>query len=603
MTLSVTLVLFSLVSCLFIGNFLSVRVFGRSLNQYVDIFVGVVIVSSVLSLFYNFTSFLLAKLFCEITLLIFLLALFHLGSLKDCFKISKFGWFIRITISGLFFTAIYCWPVISNVNVITSDGGLSMAHFDLFTHGTYINQIRLQQLIGNTSNLLSDTSAQFYHYGIYIIPALLSNELNIEGIKILIYVVIPFGIFIMWILLNEFISDLLGDKSWRVQGLSLLVLLVSDVSRSAINPNFLFDFPYLLLASPGALWGMCIVLFGIINVCINKKLIFIQTLSIIFLLVSIRILYVPIYFFTILIFFILISNIKNINKIYFIFIVILVVTIFGYFLNTPIAEYYKFLSSFQYKSFINYFGGGRLTLIFLSIAATIGWTIIILIGLTGGALLLKGSINNSQRLLSILFVSIFLAYYCALQLAIPLRGDMTELSQRPFIVFNMLISISLICQIYISLGIVSVVIFLTVMLGLNVIKYRAYGFPVDHPWHILTFKIHVEKEIVNIAHQFLGNQVGARFVFVPVQREYFGSYPEAVITSMTLSQAFISRLGLNRQNYGDENINLNAKEEYIKNILDCTSGSKVKNDIYFISKKNIACLNKVASFGSYTIFK
>lgn len=321
------------------------------------------------------------------------------------------------------------------------------------------------------------------------------------------------------------------------------------------------------------------------------------------MLVNIRILYIPIYLFLIFFIFIFKSNIKNTNKLNLIFVVILLVTVFGYFLNTPIAEYYKFLTSFQNDNFVNYFGDNRLVLILLSIASTIGWTIILFIGIAVIALFFRGAMTDSRKLLVDFFISIFLAYYCALQLAIPLRGDMTELSQRPFLVFNILISITIICQLYFSLGTVFINTLLIMIIGVNVVNYRPYGFPVDHPWHILTFRIPIEKDVVDIAHQFFNEKIGARFVFVPIQQDYFGSYPEAVITSMTLSRAYISRMGLNKQNYGDNDINLNAKEAYIRNILNCNYYNYINNEIYFISKNDIACLKKEATFGIYKIFK
>lgn len=591
-----------------IGERLGQRVFGRNTGLLESIFVGLTAVSSLLSLTYYFTS--IPVVYALAILLIVavpLTAVRGYRGLVNSLDAAGRTWFGQVLLSGALVVGLYLTPVIANVRRVSAHGGVLLAHIDLYTHASIIKQVALQAEIGNTQILLDGAAIPFYHYGLYMIPGALAAIGNWSPIDLLIYGVLPFATLALWVLVNEVVAAITGARGWQVLAASLLALLAADASRSLFYGNALFDLPYLTAASPGATFGLCIVLIAVKAIVIDKRVRPLPLLLCTFLLLEFRALYIPLFLSFGLLALVVLSRVDSAKKVAVVALAAIAATIAGAYLETPLRQYHGFMRTFFDAATPHDWlasDAGRVLVALDTIGATLGSTLLLLVAVAVGlAGLTRRWIELAMPLR--LLLAMIVGYYCALQLAVTLsNGDITELMQRPFIVLNVVCAVLSVSAIY---GIRKAGYLMSlagaILLGNVFWISREYGFPKDHPWHQLSYKVVIEKDVVDLASWLALRGPRDSYVVLPLNRDSFNSYPEAVISALSGRRAFVSRLGFYRSDKGAKGGDIPARIDYVEQVANCGTGPGNTRRIYFVSKEPISCLGLQATIGSYRVYR
>ena len=601
---------------LFIINILGIILFGDSaLNKlgvlsrtFLDkLIFGVLVLSSALSLVYCFSPIDIGFLATIISIISLLINYKKISLLINDLK--------RIDVSFILFYILFLYiyfsPSYINILKIIDHGGILLSHIDFFNHASTIEQLKLQPIIHNTQILLFEVRIPFYHYGIYIYPALLARLFDVSGISVALWIIFPFGALILCKYLYEFVGKSIKCSGLIASLICLLVLIISDTSRSILFNNALFDVPYIISASPGAIYGAGIFLFYLKNTIADRNFNYYLFFTISFLLLGFRALYLPI--FILYCFFVWALKINKFILKYIIFLILILISMLVIIGNKNSLEFSKFMHTFQGESLSLGLKSTFPILVNLEIIFTVfgGW----LISLTIVSILLIIYFWISKKIFNPYINNFFFlvfSYFITLLINFPSpNGDITEFIQRPFLLINIVSSAILICYIYCNVlsNIFNkykllVLAPVTAFLFLN---NRPFGFPVDHPWHINSYKINIDYSIIEVSTFLKKFKSKAVYVYLPINRESYSQYPEALITGISAMPAFLSRLGF----FMDPIMGtkyyeiINAKLHLIKPIITCDptiKSFKTPVDLYVVSESEIQCLSLVYSAKKHFVY-
>jgi hypothetical protein len=588
-----------------IGHSLARRIFTTNSGALGAIFIGLTSISSAASLIYCFTDIRVDYAFILLTLIgVGIAVRIDPKAARQWIKpaVSKEG---SLSIaSGMGVIILMLWPVASNIQSISDNGGVLLAHIDLFTHAATINQLAMQGEIGKTQLLSYGDPAAIYHYGMYIFPAMLVQYVDWRALDVLVYLVLPFGILVTWTLLIQIARQIAGSAGFSPIVAAIVALVAADASRAVVFSNNLVDLPYLLAASPGAIYGLNIILYFVKAYLYREKVTVPAVTFGVFLLLGFRVLYIPLFvIFSVLAYVVFLKR-ATAPKVLAVLITVLLCIATQSYLNGPIVDYYSFMQTFCAPNPCTDSPFASPALLGVEIiAATLGGTLLILAGVLG-AFLIGG---RSRRLSStplLLLISMIVAYYCAIMLAFtPGNGDITEFLHRPFVVVNLVSAIlimGMLCNYIIGRYVVHLlsIALLAHLIGAS----REFGFPADHDWHKLSYRVPVEKEIIEISQWLKSSAIRQPYVVLPMMPNSFSVYPEAVITSLSKTPAFVSRLGHYINNTSDKRPT-QQKIDAVNKKLSCTGTDREAN-FYIISAEPLKpCHQRVAQFGKYAVYR
>jgi hypothetical protein len=591
-----------------IGERLIQLVFRRNAGLLESLFLGLTAVSSLLSLTYYFSPIpVIYALAAILIVAIPLMAVPGYRGLVASLDAAGRTWLGQVLLSGALVVWLYLMPVITNVRQVSASGGVLLAHIDLYTHASIIKQVASQGEIGHTQILLEGAAIPFYHYGLYMIPGALAALGSWSPVTLLIYGVLPFATLALWSLVNEAVASITGARGWQTLVASLVALLAADASRALFYANGLFDLPYLTAASPGATFGLCVILIAVKAIAIDRRVRPLPLLFCTFLLLEFRALYIPIFLSFGLLALVVLSRVDSAKKVAIVALAVIAATIAGAYLGTPLRQYHGFMSTFFDPGTPHAWlaiDANRILVALDTIGATLGGTLLLLVAVAVSVAGLSGRWIEAAMPLRLLLAMI-VGYYCALQLAITLsNGDITELMQRPFIVLNVVCAVLSVSAIYeIRKAAYPMSLAGAILLGNGYSVSREYGFPKDHPWHQLSYRVVIDKDVVDLASWLAQRGPRDSYAVLPLNRDSFSSYPEAVITALSGRQAFVSRPGFYRNDEGANGGDVRARIDYVEQVANCGRGAENSRRIYFVSKEPISCLTLQTVIGSYRVYR
>lgn len=569
---------------------------------------GVLIFSSFLSFMYCFTEFDIAYLAVSIALLSLLINFRRVPALVKNLKYTDLN--VYFIIFFLIINYFYLSPSYENILYILSNGGKLLTHIDFFHHASIVGQIKIQPEINNTQILLYQEKVPFYHYGIYIFPALIARLFNISSINAVMWIMFPLGILILGKSLFYFFTKL-NNNNYFINLLScLFILIISDTSRALFFNNSLFDLPYLIAASPGVIFGLGIIIYYL-RFTIDKKTfnynLFIITLII---LLGFRALFLPLFFLYCTYLWALSTNKFSINLILIITaILIIVLLIIG---NNNLIDFYSFMLTFPDSSIdLSAKFKNPVSIAFHVLYATLGGWILLLIFISAIILIIKYVKFRSFDNIIIKFFFLVLAYFITLLVPFPNpTGDSSEFLQRPFPVLNIISSVFLLTYISKNINYIysNLLIILSIIFYL-ILNSRPHGFPMDHPWHISSYKVNVDPSIIEISKWLHNKSNESIYVYYPVNELSYSQYPEAIITGISQMPTLLSRVGFY--------ISANSKAAHLKDIkirldflkylsqckpIDGSYKSIFGRGLYIISEKKIECLLPEFIYNHYYVY-
>lgn len=600
---------------IFLPSILGILLIGTwALNNFVEckssildeLIFGILIFSSILSVVYYFTNLDIGYVGLFLSLISLIANYYKIPFLIKKFKNYNFS-FVIFYILILF---LYLFPSYENILDVLNSGGILFAHIDFFSHTSIIEQIKHQPSIHNTQILFFNEKIPFYHYGIYIFPALLARLFQLSGSAIALWVMIPLGILILCKGLFELVGEHVKcDKFCKIL-FCLAVLIIADTSRSLYINNSLFDVPYLIIASPGALFGVGIIMYYLKFTRNEKEFNFKFFFLVLFLLLEYRVLYIPLFF--IYSFYSWALVYRKINLYLLLFITLLIIGFLNLVGNQGLFEFYKFMLSFVSEE-NNFFSiSENRILIALQILITVlGGGLLLLFIFTSLLVIINYAFHRKIDNLIISFYALILSYFIILLIPFPnLNGDSSEFIQRPFLFLNIFSSLFLVCYLSRNLSIkyfTPLLILPFIFIQLN--NFRPYGFPVDHPWHISSYKVDINPSIIEVSNWLKENNSNSVYVYHPINRLSYSQYPEAIMTAISGMPAFLSRVGFYLEPTIDSKYKktIDSRLNYLDALLECQTGQniptiKLDKNLYVVSEKIIACLSPVFSKKNFHVY-
>lgn len=530
-----------------IGQYVSAAILGTQLSRLDNLFVGYLTASSVLSGVYCLTHLRLDQVLIAMVLLSIL-------SLPWILKANPSMHFaleheVMVFLFGIAVSAFIAFPSASNILQVAENGGTLLAHIDLFAHAAMINQLSQQHEIGTTQILFSGIQSPIYHYGIYSIPSVLSKYLAVTGLDLVVWFVLPYGLLMLWSGIHGTIRTA-TNTSYPVAGmLGILAIIAADTSRAFSFNNALFDLPYLLCASPGATYGAAIIMLASKILAQNGRLNFGLVLSVTFWLIGFRVLFIPL--FILFSYFVSVSQVSVLEKHKKYALLLLppvTLLLLGAYRNDIVSGYHQFMLTFPDTS---HSVGMIPEWYFLKaahvIVSTLGGSLLILFAASFTIFALNRNAKGKSFPLQIC-LWLVVAYFCTMLAPIaPPNGDFTEFVHRPFATFNLVCAALLISYIHacITFGRVSILIVAGAVFAVLLVlsSERQYGFPKNHEWHLSSYNIDVPPSLVKASRWLLSQPMPAPYLYIPVNRGGYTQYPEAIISTISLRAAFISRPG------------------------------------------------------------
>lgn len=526
------------------GQCMSLVVLRAKLSRLDNIFIGYLTASSVLSGVYCLTHL-------RIDHILIAMVLLSIVSLPWILRANSSTHFaiageMVVFLFGIAISAFIVFPSASNILQVAESGGTLLAHIDLFAHAAMINQLSQQNEIGNTQILFSGIQSPIYHYGIYSIPSVLSRYFAVTGLDLVVWFVLPYGLLMLWSGIHGTIRNA-TNTSYLVAGiLGILAIVAADTSRSFSFNNALFDLPYLLCASPGATYGAAIVMLSIKILMQHERLNWGLVLSVTFWLIGFRVLFIPL--FILFSYFVGVSqtSIEDRHKKYALLLLpVLILLALGAYRNDIVSGYHHFMLTFPDTSHsIGMEPDGYFLKAVHVIVSTLGGNLLVLFAAAFSIFLLNRKANNkSFPLRTCLWL--VASYFCTMLIPMaPPNGDFTEFVHRPFAIFNLVCATLLISYIYacITFGRVSALIVAGAIL-LVFSNERKYGFPKDHEWHRSSYSIDIHPSLVKASRWLLSQPTHAPYLYIPINRGGYTQYPEAIMSTISLRAAFISRPG------------------------------------------------------------
>lgn len=130
-----------------------------------------------------------------------------------------------------------------------STAGVLPAWIDYFIHGAEISQFTGTHGPIRGDILLAGANLPLYHYGIYMIPALVSKLFGLSGLATACAILLPFGVLIALTGAYALAAGLAGR--WAGVLALALFLLLPDSSRYGFRNGF-FGFDWLMFTAPGS---------------------------------------------------------------------------------------------------------------------------------------------------------------------------------------------------------------------------------------------------------------------------------------------------------------------------------------------------------------
>lgn len=584
-----------------VGHWLSSSALKSKMNYLDNIFIGYLSISSLLSLLYCFTSL-------RLDIIFLLMAVFAIIFFRYQKNIRHIKFEAPVFVFGLIVCAVVLWPSAANVLEVRKSGGLLLAHTDIFAHASMISQLALQQQIGNSQLLLIGVPSITYHYGVYAIPSIISKYAGSSGLDLMIWFVLPFGMLMLWSSIHGIIKTVTGE-SYFVSGLlGLLALLIADTSRSVFFDNSLFDLTYLLCASPGAVYGAAIVMVAT-KIVIQEKKISIPLVAITMIwLAGFRVLFIPVFaLFSVFLFLNHVSSVRKSIRLSIILGIVCASVVWGAIGNTALPEYYRFMLTFtEGESTITILNSSYLTQSLQVVVTTLGGSLCVLIVLTTLSGIFKSQYAIRISLIREICIYMLIAYFCTILISpVAPNGDSTEFIQRPFIIVNIVTASLLISILYLhfpweKLALLSTLVAYTMLIT----NSRQAGFPVDHAWHINSYKIEVPPDIVNVAGWLNKQSNLSPYLYLPINVGNYGLYPEAIISAISEKPAWLSRPGFYLHTGTQNKSDIENRISWAQGLEKCNinKGADLGRGIYVISESPIPCLSQTAKFNTLYVY-
>jgi hypothetical protein len=150
---------------------------------------------------------------------------------------------------------LYCHDMTSDFVATLRTGGILQAHVDFFAHGGIVSEVGDPRAIGSGQMFFSGMKIPLYHFSIFMIPAALTQLTGLRGVDILTIFAVPLGVVLLGMAAAALVRRLSGSL-W----LSLLapfLILLPDASRYFLQ-NVLYDAHFLFLASPGSPYAVAL---------------------------------------------------------------------------------------------------------------------------------------------------------------------------------------------------------------------------------------------------------------------------------------------------------------------------------------------------------
>ena len=143
--------------------------------------------------------------------------------------------------------------------------GYMESWWDQYIHGTTIAQFGDPLAIGRQKLLLSDQPLEYYHYGIYLLPAILLGLFHLSGLVAAGAILMPFGL-VIGAAGAYALASALANRWAGVLVLAMLFLLPDSAAYGL--KNGIFSFQWMVLASPGVGYGLGVAAASV--VCANR---------------------------------------------------------------------------------------------------------------------------------------------------------------------------------------------------------------------------------------------------------------------------------------------------------------------------------------------
>ncbi len=184
-----------------------------------------------------------------------------------------------VAAAGLLVTVLVLGPALHNAMQVYRQGGLLMAHIDLYHHGAVISQLaRLGAGTGN-SIFLAGFDTPFYHYGLYVLPAFVAWLSGVNGTVLLLWLALPLGCLLLFIALYTLARTLLPHSMLASLSIAAASIVLFDPARDVVLQTHLFDKSSLLAASPGASYGAAVLIWAVAAVLRDRATFWVTLLA------------------------------------------------------------------------------------------------------------------------------------------------------------------------------------------------------------------------------------------------------------------------------------------------------------------------------------
>jgi len=520
---------------------------------------------------------------------------------------------------------LYCYPRLTDFQQVIVNGGKLPLHIDLIFQGGTLEQVARGNEFGQI--YLRDAPAIIYHYASFMLPALLMELSDIRGIDVLAVWTIPFGLLLLVLSIRDFTSTYFKSKSlsWWM----LLLVFLPDPSR--YTHNSLYDVHYLLLASPGTLYGLALS-FVILNVfkrgldslsdptSLRNNFFYLSWLLIV--LFNVRF-----HFFSLISIYVLFALITykfgllTLKKTLLIWLVVFLVTQLQPFYTAALFDFLRFNTSFISPGWLQgaFIASTKIPVIAL---------LFVLMFSTGIAFLYLIWISKKpvKTKADHLPLNLSYAYLILITLVpVPHYGDSTEFTQRPFVLVYFVLTIFSLHRVSeyfantFSKGAVRnwLAVLLVCVSTIMLSWLRPYGVPIWHPWHNGSFHVSLDTDLIKLSDYLrLNSNKDDTLFMLPQRRGDFSLSKSIQLSSLSGRHSYLTRPAhylTSKNSKASELVSyrLSLSDTFEQNGLTDELLSQLKSDRvrYLIINSDDVITNssfsniQVIDFGKYTLVK
>ncbi|MEI9902223.1 MAG: hypothetical protein WDN31_21465 [Hyphomicrobium sp.] len=460
-----------------------------------------------------------------------------------------------------------------------------------------------------------------------MVPALVAQLTDVSGLSLILFFVLPFGCFLLFVAIYQLIDTLLPGRLLLNLVIASAALVFFDPSRGIIQNN-IFDKSALLAASPGLAYGAAALIWSVTQLLRGPT--GFRHFLLVALTATVMMMAVRAHYMALLACILLLYKASELLEGQLrgpvaLALAALAAIIAAYTFDiayrswlelTPATrDTYAFMQAFVWPSQIRLHGGAPTLLRPLLIMGwALGPALIVLVAIVF-AVSWKAVDVRLWQTLQLLFV-VLAGYYLALAASfVPDNGDPTEFTQRPFLVVNVLVAALALAGLVLATGrqvVFNVALGVVAVIELTVGRHfaRPMGVPRDHAWNVNSYKLAVDRDLLSVAERLKRERPDAAFAFVPTRPKYFGFFPEAVISALSESPPYLSRLGVYlRSLKGQDLARLTARLAVVDALVECRAAQgQPKSDEsvklrYLIATSALPCHGAGERVGKYYLYR